>query len=131
MPWLTAVQQHAPVMPHRSQRLEMSQPKLRSRHAPFQGESASQQGLRVAYLFLLVLQHVLELGQLFVLIPFNAFGFIAQPAGVILLQALDGLLLLLLQALHFLVVLALLGLNTGGSRCNESDNIARTSCHCE
>lgn len=64
------------------------------------------------YLFLPILQHVLELGELLVLIRFDAFGFISEPAGVILFQSLNCLLLLLLKILHFLVILTLLSLTT-------------------
>lgn len=63
------------------------------------------------YLFLPVLQHVLELGELLVLISFDAFGLISEPAGVILFQSLNCLLLLLLKILHFLVILTLLSLH--------------------
>lgn len=62
------------------------------------------------YLFFPVLQHVLELGQLLVLIAFDAFGLVTEPAGVILFQSLDGLLLLLFKILHFQVILTLLSL---------------------
>lgn len=62
------------------------------------------------YLFFPVLQHVLELGQLLVLIRFDAFGLVTEPAGVILFQSLDGLLLLLFKILHFQVILTLLSL---------------------
>lgn len=70
----------------------------------------AESGHAPRYLFLPVLQHVLELGQLLVLIRLYAFGFVSEPAGVVLLQPLDGLLLLLLKVLHFLVILTLLGL---------------------
>lgn len=63
------------------------------------------------YLFLAVLQHVLELGELLVLIRFDAFGFVSETAGVILFQSLNGLLLLLLKILHLLVILTLLSLH--------------------
>lgn len=62
------------------------------------------------YLFFPVLQHVLELGQLLVLIPFDALGLVTEPAGVILFQSLDGLLLLLFKILHLQVILTLLSL---------------------
>lgn len=48
------------------------------------------------YLFLPVFHHVLELGELLFLIGFDALGFVSEPVGVILFQAFDGLLLLLL-----------------------------------
>lgn len=64
----------------------------------------------VANLFLAVLQHVLVLGEFFVLLSFDAFGLVPEPVSVLLLQPLDGLLLLTLQVLHLLVVLALLTL---------------------
>ena len=67
----------------------------------------------VSYLFPAVLQHVLELGQLLVLLALDALGLLAQAAGVLLLQTLDGLLLLPLQVLHLLVVLPLLTLGKG------------------
>lgn len=63
-----------------------------------------------ANLFLAVLQHVLVLGEFFVLLGFDAFGLVPQAVGVLLLQPLDGLLLLPLQVLHLLVVLTLLTL---------------------
>lgn len=63
------------------------------------------------YLLLAVLQHVLELGELLVLICFDTFCFVSEPTGVILLQSLNGLLLLLFKILHFLVILALLTLH--------------------
>lgn len=63
------------------------------------------------YLFLPVFQHVLELRELLVLIPFDAFGFVSEAAGVILFQSLNGLFLLLLKILHFLVILTLLSLH--------------------
>lgn len=68
------------------------------------------------HLFLAVLQHVLVLGELFVLLGFDAFGLVPQPGGVLLLQPLDGLLLLPLQVLHFLVILALLALGGGAEQ---------------
>lgn len=70
----------------------------------------------MTYLFLPVLQHVLELGELLVLIRFDAFGLVSEPAGVILLQALNGLLLLLFQVLHFLIILTLLSLHRQSQR---------------
>lgn len=76
-------------------RLINSQPTCSSSHA-------------CTYLFFPVLQHVLELGQLLVLIRFDAFGLVSEPAGVILFQFLDGLLLLLFKILHFQVILTLL-----------------------
>lgn len=78
-------------------RLITSQPTCSSSHAR-------------TYLFFPVLQHVLELGQLLVLIGFDAFGLVTEPAGVILFQSLDGLLLLLFKILHFQVILTLLSL---------------------
>ena len=63
------------------------------------------------YLLLAVLEHVLELGQLLVLVGLDALGLVPQAVGVILLQALDGLLLFLLQVLHLQVVLTLLTLH--------------------
>lgn len=63
-----------------------------------------------AHLLLAVFEHVLVLGQLLVLLGFDAFGFVPEPVGVFLLQPLDGLLLLPLQVLHLLVVLTLLTL---------------------
>lgn len=63
-----------------------------------------------ADLFLAVFQHVLVLGELFVLLGFDAFGLVPEPVGVLLLQPLNGLLLLPLQVLHLLVVLTLLTL---------------------
>ena len=62
------------------------------------------------YLLLAVLEHVLELGELLVLLGLDAFCLVPQPVGMVLLQPLDGLLLFLLQILHFLVVLTLLTL---------------------
>lgn len=61
-------------------------------------------------LFLAVLQHVLVLGEFFLLLAFDAFGLVSEPAGVLLLQPLNRLLLLPLQVLHLLVVLSLLTL---------------------
>lgn len=58
----------------------------------------------------MVFQHILVLGELFVLLRFDAFGFLPEAVGVILFQPLDGLLLLPFQVFHFLVVLALLAL---------------------
>lgn len=58
----------------------------------------------------MVFQHVLVLGELLVLLGLDALGLVPEPVGVLLLQPLDGLLLLPLQVLHFLVVLALLAL---------------------
>ena len=70
----------------------------------------------MTYLFLPVLQHVLKLGELLVLICFDAFGLVSEAAGVILLQALDGLLLFLFQVLHFLIILTLLSLHKQSHR---------------
>lgn len=81
------------------------------------------------YLFFPVLQHVLELGQLLVLIRFDAFGLVTEPAGVILFQSLDGLLLLLFKILHFQVILTLLSLEMT-AWCWLSQNAASVSC-CE
>lgn len=66
-----------------------------------------------SYLFLAVLEHVLVLGQLLVLLGLDALGLVPQPVGVLLLQPLDGLLLLPFQVLHLLVVLTLLALGRG------------------
>lgn len=66
-------------------------------------------------LFLAVFQHVLVLGQLFVLLGLDALGLVPEPVGVFLLQPLDGLLLLPLQVLHLLVVLTLLTLRRQNS----------------
>lgn len=81
------------------------------------------------YLFFPVLQHVLELGQLLVLIRFDAFGLVPEPAGVILFQSLDGLLLLLFKILHFQVILTLLSLEMT-AWCWRFQNTASVSC-CE
>lgn len=67
-------------------------------------------------LLLAVLQHVLVLGQLLVLVGFDALGLVPEPGGVLLLQPLDGLLLLPLQVLHLLVVLTLLTLRDKWTR---------------
>jgi len=67
-------------------------------------------------LLLAVLQHVLDLWQFFLLLGFDAFGLIPEPIGVLLLQPLNGLLLLSLQVLHLLVVLTLLTLENRGER---------------
>lgn len=58
----------------------------------------------------MVFQHILVLRELFVLLCFDAFGFLPEAVGVILFQPLDGLFLLPFQVFHFLVVLALLAL---------------------
>lgn len=63
-----------------------------------------------ANLLLVVFQHILVLRELFVLLCFDAFGFLPEAVGVILFQPLDGLFLLPFQVFHFLVVLALLAL---------------------
>lgn len=91
-----------------------------------------QAGERAAahtHLFLAVFQHVLVLGELFVLLGFDAFGLVPQPGGVLLLQPLDGLLLLPFQVLHFLVILTLLALwDTGGggqSACDRGSKSER------
>lgn len=72
-----------------------------------------RRGERGPDLLLAVLQHVLVLGELLVLLRFDALGLVPQPVGVLLLQPLDGLLLLPLQVLHLLVVLSLLTLVWG------------------
>lgn len=66
-------------------------------------------------LLLAVLHGVLVLGQFFVLLSFDPFGLVSEPVGVLLLQPLDGLLLLALQVLHLLVVLPLLTLRDRGA----------------
>lgn len=68
--------------------------------------------MRRSHLFLAVLEHVLILGQLLVLLGLDALGLVPEPVGVLLLQPLDGLLLLPLQVLHLLVVLPLLTLQS-------------------
>lgn len=75
------------------------------------------------YLLLAVLQHVLELGELLVLICFDTFCFVSEPTGVILLQSLNGLLLLLFKILHFLVILALLPLHGCDRHWHQLDKI--------
>ena len=67
-------------------------------------------GGRSAHLLPAVLQGVLLLGQLLVLVALDAARLVPQTSGVLLLQTLDGLLLLPLQVLHLLVVLPLLTL---------------------
>lgn len=67
-----------------------------------------------ANLFLMVLQRVLVLRELFVLLRFDAFGFLPQAVGVLLFQPLYALFLLPFQVFHFLVILALLALAQAG-----------------
>lgn len=71
--------------------------------------------LFLSYLFFAVLQHILELGELLVLLCFDPLGLISQPVGVVLLQTLYGLFLLFLKVLHLLVILTFLSL------CGESE----------
>lgn len=66
--------------------------------------------VRCPNLLLAILQHVLVLGELLVLLGLDALGLVPQSVGVLLLQPLDGLLLLPLQVLHLLVILPLLTL---------------------
>lgn len=87
-----------------------------------------------ANLFFAVFQHVLVLGQLFVLFGFDALGLVPETVGVLLLQPLDGLLLLPLQVLDLLVILALLTLEeTEGNQVKtvvmeEEDTILSFRC---
>ena len=74
----------------------------------------SVNGGRTTHLLLAVLEGVQVLGQLLVLPRLDALGLVAEPGGVLLLQPLDGLLLLPLQVLHLLVVLTLLTLRGRG-----------------
>lgn len=71
---------------------------------------AGQRAAAHTHLFLAVFQHVLVLGELLVLFGLDALGLVPEPGGVLLLQPLDGLLLLPFQVLHLLVVLTLLTL---------------------
>lgn len=84
-----------------------------------------------AHLFLAVLQHVLVLGQLFVLLGFDALGLVPEPVGVLLLQPLDGLLLLPLQVLHLLVVLALLALEDGERHVSSAKQFIKEAAGCK
>ena len=77
---------------------------------PTGSRSGGGDGGRGAHLLPAVLQGVLLLGQLLVLVALDAARLVPQPRGVLLLQPLDGLLLLPLQVLHLLVVLPLLTL---------------------
>lgn len=84
--------------------------------APAPHPLKGQKGCALASnLLLVVFQHILVLRELFVLLRFDAFGFLPQAVGVILFQPLDGLLLLPFQVFHFLVVLALLALVLTGN----------------
>lgn len=99
-------------------------PLLLTRMQPLQKPRTAQSK---TYLLLPVLQHVLELGQLLVLVGLDALGLVSEAAGVVLLQPLDGLLLLLLHVLHLLVVLTLLRLRRGSASLQTTPFCTRTT----